>query len=415
MSTDTVVLVVLLLVVVVVDTALLVDLSRRPVKQLPKPAWAAVILLSFPIGAILYVAVGRVRRGEEPVESPAAPPPPTSAAVVAAPPPPADGPTIDLRAVDDAGLADRHAVLTTRALRKEYGEVAAVDGVDLHVPEGGIYGLIGPNGAGKTTLLSMIAGLRRPTGGTVDLQVPREQIAVLADTPLFEPWLTAAEVVDLARHLVAPDAPPAQVADALREVGLEAVADRRVGGFSRGMLQRLGLATCLVGDPRLLVMDEPSAALDPAGRREVLDLIARLAGRRTVVLSTHVLVDVQQVCDTVGVLLEGRLVYQGSMQALLARTASAYRLQVVPPAGAVAERLAQAAWVSEAVEEAPGSFRIEVTDAAAAEAAVASLLVDAGATLRRFEPVTDLETAFFTLTSAAAAPRRTGTTQGGRE
>ena len=406
MSTDAVVLVVVVSVVALIDAVLLVDLARRPVKHLPKPAWAAVILLSFPLGAILYVAIGRVRRGEEPVQPPTAPPPPIAASVVAdAPHPAADRPTVDLRAVeddagiDDAGITDRPAILTTRALRKDYGDVAAVDGVDLQVPEGGIYGLIGPNGAGKTTLLSMIAGLRRPTAGTVDMQVPRERIAVLADTPLFEPWLTAAEVVDLARHLVAPDAPPSQVVDALTEVGLTSVADRRVGGFSRGMLQRLGLATCLVGDPRLLVMDEPSAALDPAGRREVLDLIARLAGRRTIILSTHVLVDVQQVCDTVGVLLQGRLVYQGPMQRLLARTASAYRLQVVPPAGVVADRLAEAPWARMTVEEAPGSFRVEVTDAAAAEAGIARLLVDAEATLRRFEPITDLETAFFALTA----------------
>lgn len=407
MSTDALVVTILVAVVVIIDTVLLIDLSRRPVRHMPKPAWAAVILLSFPLGAILYVAIGRVRRGEEPVES-HAPPPPAAASIVAdAPPTAADRPTVDLRAVDfagrgDRGVADRPAVLTTRGLRKQYGDVAAVDGVDLYVPEGGIYGLIGPNGAGKTTLLSMIAGLRKPTAGSIDLQVPRERTAVLADTPLFEPWLTAAEVVDLARHLVAPDAPASQVADALAEVGLASVADRRVGGFSRGMLQRLGLATCLVGDPRLLVMDEPSAALDPAGRREVLDLIARLAGRRTVILSTHVLVDVQQVCDTVGVLLQGRLVYQGPMQTLLARTASAYRLQVVPPADAVADRLAQAPWARAAVEEAPGSFRVEVSDAAAAEAGVARLLVDADATLRRFEPITDLETAFFALTTSTA-------------
>ena len=380
-------------IVLIIDVVLLVDLARRPTKHLPKAAWAAVILLSFPLGPVLYVAIGRVRRGEEPVELP----PPTGPAMVAPSP---SAPTIDLREVAPAPAPATEPVLVTHGLRKVYGEVAAVDGVNLEVPDGGLYGLIGPNGAGKTTLLSMIAGLRTPTDGTIDVRVPRQQIAVLVDTPLFEPWLTAREVVDLARHLVAPQAAAGSVDDALAEVGLAGVADRRAGGFSRGMLQRLGLATCLVGDPRLLVMDEPSAALDPAGRRDVLDLIARLAGPRTVVLSTHVLVDVQQVCDTVGVLLDGRLAYQGPMQALLTRTASAYRLQVVPPADAVATALAGADWVREATEEADGSFRIEVTNAAAAEAAIAPLLVAAGATLRRFEPITDLETAFFALTTA---------------
>jgi ABC-2 type transport system ATP-binding protein len=235
------------------------------------------------------------------------------------------------------GLADQAAwapdgpvVLATHALHKQY-DVPAVDGVDLRVPAGSTYGLIGPNGSGKTTLLSMVAGLRTPTSGTIDLEVARTRMALLADTPEFEPWLTAREVVDLSRHLVAPDLGPDAVEAALVEVGLEGAADRRVGGFSRGMLQRVGLATCLVGDPQLLLLDEPSSALDPAGRREVLDLIARLAGERTVVLSTHVLTDVQQACDIVGVLQHGRLVFQGPLDVLLAHTDAVYRLRVTGP------------------------------------------------------------------------------------
>lgn len=154
--------------------------------------------------------------------------------------------------------------------------------------------MIGPNGAGKTTIISVLAGLRRPTAGTVTLAVDRRKMAVLVDTPQFEPWLTAAEVVELARRLTAPGLSPTRVEQALAEVDLRE-APGPVGGFSRGMLQRLGLAACLVGDPALLILDEPCSALDPAGRREVLDLIGRLPCTTTVVLSTHSLADVQQV------------------------------------------------------------------------------------------------------------------------
>jgi ABC-2 type transport system ATP-binding protein len=213
---------------------------------------------------------------------------------------------------------------------KVYGDAVALADVDLLVPRGATYGLIGPNGAGKTTMLSILAGLRRPTTGEVHLGVERHRIASLVDTPLFEPWLTAREVVDLARHLVAADLPEDRVEVALAEVGLTDAADRRTGGFSRGMLQRLGLAACLVGDPDVLLLDEPSSALDPAGRREVLDLIGQLSHTKTVVLPTHILGDVQQVCDVVGVIDHGHLRYQGPIQQLLARTSAVYAVHVRP-------------------------------------------------------------------------------------
>src|SRR5690606_25986948 len=126
------------------------------------------------------------------------------------------------------------------------------------------YGLIGPNGAGKTTMLSILAGLRRPTEGDFHLDVDKRDVGVVVDTPQFEPWLTGREVIDLARNLTAPDLPVDRVDAVLEEVGLAAAADRHVGGYSRGMLQRLGLAGGLVGDPQLLILDEPSSALDPA-------------------------------------------------------------------------------------------------------------------------------------------------------
>ena len=183
-------------------------------------------------------------------------------------------------------------------LGKRYGGHVALDGVGLVVSDGSVYGLVGPNGAGKTTLLAVLAGLRQPTGGRVELGLPRHSLALLPDTPQFDPWLTGREIVALSRHLVAPHLPESRVDEVLADAGLTAAASRRVGGYSRGMLQRLGIAATVVGEPKLLLLDEPASALDPAGRREVLGLIDHLRGRATVLLSSHILADVQEVCDT---------------------------------------------------------------------------------------------------------------------
>ncbi len=137
---------------------------------------------------------------------------------------------------------------------------------------------------------------------------------MLADAPRFDPWLTGREVVELARHLTDRQG---DVDGVLEQAGLTEAASRRVGGYSRGMLQRLGVAAAIVGRPRLLLLDEPASALDPQGRREVLDLIARLRGSATVLFSSHILGDVQEVCDTVGVLDHGRLRFQGPLDELL--------------------------------------------------------------------------------------------------
>jgi ABC-2 type transport system ATP-binding protein len=383
----------LLAVVVAVDVLLLLDLRRREVSGPPKLVWALIIVLvSFPVGGLLYWFGGRV----DPAQAPAAGAGPAASPGAAAPDftvTPADTPSAVV-AWDPSGPV----VVATHGLRKEY-DVAAVDDVELRVPAGSTYGLIGPNGAGKTTLMDMIADLRRPTAGRIDLAVDRQRMAVLPDTPAFEPWLTAREVVDLARHLADPALPTDRVESALAEVDLVDAADRRTGGFSRGMLQRLGLATCLVGEPAVLMLDEPSSALDPAGRREVLDLIGRLAGERTVIFSTHVLADVQQVSDVVGVLKDGRLVFQGPIEDLLARTSSVYRLRV-GVGDRVEDTLRSTSWVEQVVREGNGGYRLVVTDVAAAEHGIAGVLAGAGARLHAFGPATDLETAFLELTEA---------------
>lgn len=385
------------------------DISRSEVRHLPRWMWALiVVLITFPIGALLYLVVGRVPAAERASATDDA----AGSGTGAAPLPGAEPGAAPARALREgapasagqitSAPADAHGaappVVATRGLTKRYGDTVALDRVDLAVPRGATYGLIGPNGAGKTTLLSILAGLRHPTAGELELGVERRRLAVLVDTPLFEPWLTAREVVDLARNLVAPDGAHDEVDRALTEVGLAEAADRRCGGFSRGMLQRLGLATCLVGDPEVLLLDEPSSALDPAGRREVLDLIGRLARSTTVVLSTHILADVQQVCDVVGVIDHGRLRYQGPIAELLARTSAAYHLHVRGDAAGLLDGLRRADWVRAVEEQAPGRLRFVTDDATRAERALPRLVADSGLALVSCHPATDLETAFLELT-----------------
>jgi ABC-2 type transport system ATP-binding protein len=381
--------------------ATLIDLWLHDVRHLPRGAWAVIIVvISFPIGALLYLTLGRVPGPRTDLVDAE-----VGAGADAAVREPGGGGGSAARIVSDAEVAraspvdDRTLIVTTEALGKQYRDLWALRNVELRVPYGSTYGLIGPNGAGKTTMLSLLAGLRHATTGTIHVDVERSQVAVVVDTPRFEPWLTAREVVDLARNLTADDLPPERVEQVLEEVWLTEAIDRRVGGFSRGMLQRVGLASGLVGRPQLLILDEPSSALDPAGRREVLDLIGSLAGATTVILSTHVLADVQQVCDIVGVIDHGQLRFQGPIQELLARTSTVYALHVRGEAGGLRSQLAEQPWITEVTEPAPGRLRLMVSDATRAERDVPALVAASGLSLASFTPATDLETAFLELTS----------------
>ena len=249
-------------------------------------------------------------------------------------------------------------------ITKRYAETVALDDVTLSVGRGSVYGLVGPNGAGKTTLLGILSGLRAQSSGTFDVDATR--IGVLPDTPRFDSWLTAREVVDLSRVLVAPDVAEASVDAVLHQTGLLSVAHRKVGGFSRGMLQRLGLAAAVVGEPEVLLLDEPAAALDPAGRREVLDMVSALRGAATVVFSSHILDDVQQVCDTVGILKQGHLVYEGTLDQLIRNAGheAAYAIRIRGEGTQLVDLLKSYGWVSRV------SIESEVITVTAASGAV---------------------------------------------
>ncbi len=202
------------------------------------------------------------------------------------------------------------------------GAVQALDALSLLIPRGGVFGLLGPNGAGKSTLLRIIAGLVHQDAGSVELlgepasAIARRRLGALIDAPLFYPFLTARELLQVLAHTAHVAIDPSSL---LQRVGLEAAADRRIGGFSMGMKQRLGIAAALLGNPDIVILDEPTNGLDPEGMREMRVLLRDLAERDgiTVLLSSHLLDEVERTCDHVAILRRGRLAAQGAVRDLL--------------------------------------------------------------------------------------------------
>ena len=219
-------------------------------------------------------------------------------------------------------------------LRKRYGRQTAVDDVSFSVARGEVLGLLGPNGAGKTSVIKMLLGLVRPDAGEVLLlgrrsSDPRSRSAVgyLPELFRYQQWLTATEVLDLHVRLARVDVPPAERRECLALVGLADRARDRVGGFSKGMQQRLGLAVALVARPELVVLDEPTSALDPLGRVDVRDLVLSLKSRGVaVLLNSHLIGEVERVCDRVVILDKGRVAASGTLAELLGQREVRLRL-----------------------------------------------------------------------------------------
>jgi ABC-2 type transport system ATP-binding protein len=313
------------------------------------------------------------------------------------------------------------SAIRTAGLHKAYGAVRALDGLDLDVQAGTVFGFLGPNGAGKTTAIRILTGLARPSAGrawvdgvevTASQGSARRAVARrfghLAEEPAFYNWMTPQEFLDHVARLFGLSTAErrTRTGELLELVGLADVAKRRIGGFSRGMRQRLGVAQALVNQPPVLFLDEPASALDPAGRKEVLDLIEHLRGRCTVFMSTHILADVERVCDGVGIIAHGRLITQGPRADLLARYAiPAFELEADVGGEAAlagwAEAQRQWSWVMAAKLDGR-TARLTVSDVSAAKQALLPAAIEAGLVLTRYEMLhPSLEDIFLRLTGEA--------------
>ncbi len=224
------------------------------------------------------------------------------------------------------------AAIRIEGLRKFYGPVHALDGLDLKVEPGTVFGFLGPNGAGKTTTIRILTGLAHATEGrawvmgeeiTAGGQDVARRIGYLPEEPAFYPWMTPSEFLDHVGRVfgLSTSERAVRVKELLELVGLSEVGKRRIGGFSRGMRQRLGLAQALVNRPEVLFLDEALSGLDPAGRKDILELIKQLSGQCTVFISTHILADIERVCDTIAIIARGQLVKQAPRDDLLAQYA----------------------------------------------------------------------------------------------
>jgi ABC-2 type transport system ATP-binding protein len=305
---------------------------------------------------------------------------------------------------------ETHTAIRARGITKTFDDVVALDGVDLDVTSGQIHGLVGPNGAGKTTLLGLLLGLAVADGGQLEilgtpvgraLAAP-DGVAGFVDGPGLYPSLTARQNLAALAALRGRDARTAGIDDALDQVGLTAVADDKTRGFSLGMRQRLGLAAALLTRPRLLVLDEPSNGLDPAGKRHVHRVLTQLAADGvSVVLSSHRMDDLEELCSEVTILATGQVVFSGPLSKLAAENRELdYRL--ITSDARAARRVAVETAGILVVDDARPRYDAEALVVRALVPAVDDLvvqLVKAGVALRELAPVVSpLEAAFLALT-----------------
>ena len=390
MNATTIALVVMpfLIVQIGLMLAALYDLFQedRRVRGDSKIIWALVIGFVNIIGPLVYFFVGRDEsRGAEAGGSSSAPTE-SIARILATWP--------KLATSTDASIS-------TAGLTKRYGGgVVALDHLDLTVPSGSVFGFLGPNGAGKTTTLRLLTGLAIATEGTGTVAGVRiggtsgelaRNIGYLDQDPRFYGWMRGRELLDMVGQLhgLHGAALRQRVGEVLEIVGLTDAAGRRIGGYSGGMRQRLGIGQALINQPRVLFLDEPVSSLDPEGRRDVLEIVSRLRGTATVFISTHILNDVERVCDRVAILNFGHLVVEGPIDELLDRYAQPiYELEPEPRQDGSIERLASAmrgqVWAGE-VRTTPDTVRVFVTDPKVAGPAILPLVVSSGVNLVRYE------------------------------
>jgi ABC-2 type transport system ATP-binding protein len=347
----------------------------------------------------------RIRR--EPPPDPLSPSEPPGATTIS----PARRP----HAADSFERPARGWALEARGLTKRFGTNVAVGGVELQVPRGSTFGYLGPNGAGKTTLMRTLLGLTRADGGTMSLlglPVPAERkralarVGAIVDEPRFHPHLTGRDNLSLLAAARGGDA-ATRIAPSLDRVGLADRADDKVATYSMGMRQRLGVASCLLGDPELLILDEPMNGLDPAGMHEMRTMIASLADEgRTVVLSSHLLDEVERTCDAVAIVDRGRIVRQGPIDELI-RSADAMVVQVDCAEPARAAQLINEAGIAAGTALTDAGLTVTLPAGASRElvADINHRLVGAGIPVYDIREIqTSLEDWFMSVTSRLGEP-----------
>ena len=287
-------------------------------------------------------------------------------------------------------------------LRKVFGTFQALDGLNLEVEPGKVFGFLGPNGAGKTTTIRILTGLAHATSGhawvlgnkvSADGRDIARQIGYLPEEPAFYPWMTPREFLDYVGRVFGLSAGErsSRTKELIALAGLEEAAKRRIGGFSRGMRQRLALAQALINHPQVLFLDEPASALDPLGRKEVLDFIESLRGQCTVFMSTHILADVERVCDMIGIINRGKLVTAAPRDALLTQYAvPAFELEVETQSESGlaqwSDALKREQWVKSVIIQGLVA-RVVVSDVEMAKKELLPFITQAGLILARYEIV----------------------------
>jgi ABC-type multidrug transport system ATPase subunit len=306
-------------------------------------------------------------------------------------------------------------IIETSGLTKRFGARTALDGVDLRVPRGSAFGFLGPNGAGKTTMIRVLLGLTHASAGSMRLlgrPVPAERAAALnrvgaiIEEPRFHPYLTGRENLRVAAAVRGPEVRE-RIAPALARVGLSDRADQKVKSYSMGMRQRLGVARCLLADPLLLILDEPTNGLDPGGIQEFRAMIRAMVEQegRTVFISSHLLDEVEKTCDAAAIVDRGKVVTQGAMADLAAGGEVRHELIIGVDD---AERALSAIGTSELVRDAHRSdegLRVVLAGDPQTAAQLNAMLVGAGVGVMRLEPVRQsLEARFLEITTRLDAP-----------
>ena len=317
------------------------------------------------------------------------------------------------------------SAISCQKLTKRYGDVLALDHLTLEVPEGSVFGFLGPNGAGKTTALRLLAGLAYPTEGSATVLGTdvvsggislRKRMGFLDQSPRYYTWMRGRELLAFVGQLFGLKGRTLdqRVDEVLELTGLTQAAGRRIGGYSGGMRQRLGLAQALINRPEVLFLDEPISSLDPSGRHEILKAIADLRHQTTIFMSSHILADIERVCDSVAIINQGRLLVASSVAELQEQYAQPI-FTIEPELGqearlpAAIEALGHTSGVTSVVQE-PGGIRVLAQDWAQAGKVILQVLVSQGIAVQRFERGRpSLEDIFLRIVETGQSPKEMAT------